>query len=248
MRKLVFILSILITVEATAQTRFYIYNTITAPISPTVQAAWNVTTGNVYRMMYANSNKTKFPITAAVVVHTSGASGAAAPRKMLSATYISLPLIAQTVNSGSTISSQIRCQKNGSAQTEPMIIYFRLCNEDGTNVREIGNATSTDMINGTPANRTVTLTLGSNLTINDNDRIIVEYGGSYTVGAVSTITCAITSISSYLLSDLPVDNTNTTSLNPWVEFSQTLNFRQTGITDNEKIINNIDLNFFAYGL
>lgn len=210
-------------------TRFYICNAITAPVSHTFQAAWNVTTGAARRMMYPG--KTLYAAVSNSANVASGASGAVAARKMLTVAFQSQPLIAQTINSGSTIGMQFRCTKNETPPTCSLIAYVRLCNEDGTNLREIANAATTAMINGTPANRTISITLGSNVTVNDNDRIVVEVGGNYTAGSSTTLTATIVTLLAVVTGDLPVDNTNTTALNPWIEFSQTLSFRNRGIIE-----------------
>lgn len=205
-------------------TRFYFDNAITAPVSHTFQAAWNVTTGAVRRMMYPG--KTLYAAVSATVNVASGASGAVAARKMLTVAFLSQPLIAQTINSGSTIGIQFRCTKNETPPTCSLIAYVRLCDEDGTNLSEIGNASSTAMINGTPANRTITITLAGNITVADNQRIIVEVGGNYTVGSSTTLTATVVTLLAPATGDLPVDNTSTSILNPWIEFSQTLSLRK----------------------
>lgn len=223
MKKIAIIVVFTLLIEASVytQTRFYLGATVAAPVTPTVNAAWNVTSGALFRMMYPS--KSRYWNVSSQAAYASGQAGAVAPRKMLTQVYLSQPLKPQTISSGSTISIQIRCQKNNSAPTCNLIAYFRICNEDGSSVAEIGNASSTNMINGTPANRTISFTLGSNVVVTDRQRLIVELGGDFTSGSTTTLTAAITAGTSPNTSDLPVDNTNTTSLLPWIEFSQTLN-------------------------
>lgn len=208
-------------------TRFYIDRLITAPVSPTIQAAWTVTSGNTYTMMYPS--KSAYCVIAAAATITSGQAGAVAPQKMIAGTIISQPLIAQTILSGSTISMQIRGAKNASTPTCSLIMYVRYCNEDGSNIQEIGNASSTALTT-TLTNRTVTLTLGGNVSIADNQRIIIELGGNETAGSVTTLTAGFGSNINTLTPDLPVDNTTIIASTPWIEFSQTLLFRKIGIT------------------
>lgn len=221
--KIILSILLLISGSLTAQTRFYFDRLITAPISPTINAAWTVTATGVYDMMYPS--KTKFWVNTTTATLQSNQAGATPPAKMIIATLISQPLLAQTIATSSTISMQILCFKGTSLVTTALIMYVRLCNQDGTNITEIGNATSTNINPTTPQNRTLSLTLGSDVTVAENQRIIVEIGGSYTVGS----TAHRATMSLFLGTagaDLPVDNTTFTQLNPWIEFSQTLLFRQ----------------------
>lgn len=203
-------------------TRLYLHSQVTAASSPTVQAGWNVTTGNLYKMLYPG--KTLYASGTAVNTITSAQVGAAAPRKVLIQTYLTQPLPAQTINSASTISGQIKCALNSTTSTTgQLFVYIRLCNEDGTNITEIGNITSTNLVAPTNTNRTITITLGSNVTIAARQRIIFEIGWNMSVGTVTTRTTSIVSQLAVATADLPVDNISTLGLNPWIEFSQTLN-------------------------
>src|SRR6476620_4525658 len=113
-------------------TTFYFANTVTAPVSPTVQAAWNVSTGNTYRMMYPS--KSKYPLSSGATI-TSAAAGAVSPRKVLIQTYMTKPLAAQTILSGSTISMQMRFfYSNSSGNTAQAFVYVRVCDESGANI------------------------------------------------------------------------------------------------------------------
>lgn len=210
-----------------SQTRFYFDRLLTAPISPTVNAAWNITSTNTYTMIFPS--KSQFSLLTTGVSITSGASGAASPKTLLSGTLISQPLVAQTIASGSTISMQMRLAKNGSTQVTNGLVYIRYCNEDGTNIQEIGNVASTNLPgNTTLTNRTFSFTLGSNITLTDGQRLIFEVGQNYTSGVATTITGSFSSAIQSNTTDLPVDNTTTTALLPWIEFSQTLKFRYGG--------------------
>jgi hypothetical protein len=218
----------IVSVKAESQTTVYLYRTITLPYSPTVNAGWNTTSGNTYVLMMPNKN---YGILVASGTITSGASGGAGPKKMLSQTWMTQPLQAQTLASASTISIQIRMNANGTSgvTTHTGFIYARVMNEDGTIAAEIGNvASGGGVLSTTATNRTFSLTLGSNVSIPNNGRIVIEIGGSYT-GNQSILTSTITSVMSGTVSDLPVDNTTTTALVPWVQFSQTLLFAK-GVT------------------
>lgn len=208
-------------------TRFYLERLTTPAVSPAIQAAWTVTPGAGFFMMFPS--KTAYCKNTATGNQTSGSSGTTAPKKMICASYISQPLIAQTIASGSTISMQIRASKSATASTGLLFVYFRWCDENGTNIQEIGNTSNATALSTTLTNRTITITLGSNVSITDNQRLIVEIGESYTAGTTAH-TCSVASQISATTTDLPVDNTTTTANLPWIEFSQTLSFRNRGIT------------------
>lgn len=226
MKKLIVIVLIFISGIINSQTIFYWYRLQTAPISPAINAVWTKVANNTYTMMYPS--KSAYCIIAAAANLTSEASGTTSPQQMISATLISQPLIAQTLLSGAVFSAQIRALKTATPSTGLLQVYVRLCNEDGTNVREIGNASNATALTTTLTNRTLTFTLGGNITINDNDRIIIELGESFTAGN-NNHQCSVGSNTNSLTSDLPVDNTTITGFNPWFQFSQTLSFRNIGI-------------------
>lgn len=224
MKKWLLSILLFIALEVNAQTIWYLDRLIPAPITFTQNAAWNTFAANTFVMMYPS--KTFNGRTVANATITSDAVGAVAPRKSLIQTYESQPLIAQTVLSGATFSLQVRIAiSSTSVTTGQGQIYIRLCNEDGTNLRDVGNAQSTNLT-ATQTNRTFVVTLGSNLTINDNDRIVLEIGGNESAGTNTTRTFSISSVLGPTATDLPVDNATTTAGNPTFTCSQTLNFRK----------------------
>lgn len=223
--KKIFIILLLYSQVTLSQTRWYFDRLGTPPISPAANAAWTKTPGAGYFYLYPG--KLIFSRVTTVASHTSPSSGTVAPQKMLSAIYISIPLSAQTIANGSTFSLQMRFSKNATASTGLAQLYLRLCAEDGTNVREIGNATNATALTTTLTNRTITITLGANLTVLDGDRFILELGESYTAGTTAH-TCSVSSVIHPATTDLPVDNTTTTANLPWFESSQTLKVKKQG--------------------
>lgn len=206
--------------NAQSQTRFYLFRTITSPFSPTVNGGWTVTSPNPYSVMMPNK---AYGVAVASASNTS-TTGGVSPRKIINITYISQPLIAQTISSGSIISGQWRTfMSNVASQSGQGWVYIRLLNQDGTVNSEIGSMSSTNLATGN-LNRTYTLTLGSNVVVADFQRIEIETGWNYLTGSVITTTGSIISQVIVTASDLPVDNTTNTATNPWLEFSQTLKF------------------------
>ncbi len=198
-------------------TRLYFDRLVTSAYAPTVNAAWNVTTGNAYTALLFGK-----VFTASAATLTSGVTGAASTRELLIQTWISPVLAGQTILSGSTISAQVRTSiSSTSLRSGAGKVYIRLMNEDGTIASEIGNATTSNLT-ATLTNRTYTLTLGSNVVVTGGQRIVFEFGWRYLTGTDVNTTGSIVSNVLPTTSDLPVDNTTTTAFLPWVEFSQTL--------------------------
>jgi hypothetical protein len=223
MRRIITAISFLICIHGQSQTVEYFDRSVTAPITFTPNAAWNVTAVNVFTMMY--ESRTFFAQNISNASITTDQVGAAAPRKCLAFTGVSRPMVAQTIPSGTTFSLQMRSSIVSTSSTTGQVqIYVRVCNEDGTNLREIGNAVSTNLTT-TLQNRTVTVTAGSNITINDGDRLVIEIGGNESAGSTTTRTFTVASSLGPATSDLPVDNTTTTANNPIFTISVTLNFR-----------------------
>lgn len=222
MRKLVIVILFLLPIIVNAQTRFYFDRLTVAPISPTINAAWTITTGNTFHVIFPS--KSLFPINTGNGTLVSATSTTTSPQKMICATFISTPLTAQTISNGTVFSMQMRGSKSSSLSTGLLTIYVRLCDAAGTTITEIGNfSNATNLVAGTSSNRTLTVTVSGDVTVNFGDRLIVEVGESFTAGATAH-TCTINVQVAPSVADLPVDNTSTSLLNPWIESSQTLTF------------------------
>lgn len=228
--KIIMICSLLLVcLIGNTQTTLYPCRLVTAPISPTINAGWTITSTTNFYMLYPS--KSTPSLVASAANSTSGNSTTTSPQKMICASLISPAMNAQTVNSGATFSAQFRVLKNASASTGHAFFYVRLCNEDGTNIREVGNGeNTTSALTTTLTNKTLTLTLGSNLTINDGDRLLIEVGEAFTAGSTNHACSFGFNSNSSNTGNLPVDNTTLTALLPWVQCSQTLSMRKIGIS------------------
>ncbi len=197
-------------------TRFYLTQRV--PIyTPTVNAGWNVTTGNAVWMMirYINGDAATQP--------ASGVTGAAAVRKLLIRQFVSQPLLPQTMNG--TVTGQIRMSMSSVvSRTGQGFVYFRILNGDGTVSSEVGTLTTTDLTAGGTVNRTLIALTLSSLSITAGQRFCFDVGWNYATG-VNTATTASMDIRTAANNDLPVDNTSTAGSKPWIEFSQTVIFQ-----------------------
>jgi hypothetical protein len=215
-KALLFFLTVLLCNSlAFSQTRFYLNLNTAATLTPTYNAGWNVTTGATRYAM--NTTKDVSAITSKT---TSAVSGIAVGRCLLDQ-WISDPLAAQTITG--TFTGQIRFNvSNITSTTGQGFIYLRVINADGSIATEVGSATTT-VLTATLTNRTmISLPVGT-LNITAGQRICIDLGWSYNIVAAVSRTCTI-SRGSAAAADLAADNTTITANNPWVQFSQTLNF------------------------
>ena len=197
-------------------TRFYLTQ-ITAPFIPAFNSNWNITSAVSSFVLSEYRDK------GAAQNYSSGAAGAAAPRKMLIAQFVSPPLVSQVLNG--TFYGQIRMARSGGTVTAYGIIYLRKISAAGV-ITELGSIDSQTVLAITPlVNHTFSSITLSSVTINGGDRLIIEVGGDYTVGTAVNLTSTL-QLQTNSATDLPVDNTSTTSLSTWVEFSQTLFLQQ----------------------
>lgn len=213
MKKIIFFLFPL---YVSAQTKGYLNLNASPGQAPTVNAAWNVTSGNVFKMWEPTKDGSTITST------TSGNTGAAAVRNLLIKSFISYPLAAQTFSSQS-LSAQIRENMSStSSRTGEMRIYFRLLHADGT-VSEIGNTNSTTALSTTLTNKTATSLTFTQTTV-AGDRFLFEVGWRYLTGT-NTVTNGVGSFGSSSATDLTASGTETTANNPWIQISQTVVFQ-----------------------
>lgn len=134
------------------------------------------------------------------------------------------PLATQTLNC--TITGQFLWRAL-SGSSNKGIILLRLVNPDGSIAQEI-DSISTALVPNVPGyiNRGINYTL-TNLNITSGQRLLFEIGMRIFVGGQAGIYKGnlVTN------ADLPVDNTTTgtATLNPWLQFSQTIKFMPLGI-------------------
>ncbi len=213
---LLFLITIAIHTNLSAQTRLYLNLGSTASLSPAFNAGWDVTSGaNRYAMSTSPDGST-------LTTKATGNSGAAAVRKCLLDQWISDPLQAQVITG--TFTGQVRFDQSStnSGRTGQGFLYLRIINTDGSIATEAGTCTTTD-VTTTLTNRTlISLNVGT-LIITAGQRICVDLGWNYSSGSSSNVSCTIETGSSSG-TDLPVNNTSTSTNNPWFQFSQTLLF------------------------
>lgn len=209
---------LLISTSATSQVRFYVAS-LTPSVTATFHSGWNVTTGAInYSLIQDQRTRNN------IGAMNSGASGAVAPRKMLIGTFISAPLLGQTLNC--TIDGQMKmAEGNAASVTGQGWCYVRLLNSDGTVSSELGTMTTTNLT-GVSTNRTWTQLTLTSVAVTGGQRISFEVGFNYSVGTL-TANLATFAFNDNATTDLPVDNTTTTTLCTWWQFSQSVQFIST---------------------
>ncbi len=214
--------------------RLYLAGIYSAPITPTTwSSGWNKTTGTIDRVLLPGAIDKTFT-SFAIGPTASGTSGhfTAVGR------FVSFPLAGDQTISG-TVKGQCKCSESASAADNfTLAIAIKVVKPDGTDrgvllaVSASDNTAATPpemAVSGAPTNRSfndsaesAAITLTS-LDAFTDDRIVVEVG-------MRQASTSIASANMYFaadpaLTDLPEDNTTTTTLNSWVEFSQTISFQ-----------------------
>jgi hypothetical protein len=205
-------------------TRIYLPSSGTALVSPAFDGAWDVTTGADRLWAAAGQQNT-------AMATKSTAETSASVVNVLSRQYLVGPLTAQTV--GGTIKGQIRCSEANADADYRIQLVVRAVSSDGVTVRGTLRAADTEALSSEfhTSLRNITVPLASlspqalsSVVVSDGDWLVIEIGyrshnthttsraGSFRYGDVAT-------------SDLPEDETTTTDLNPWIEFSGDLDIQ-----------------------
>lgn len=205
-------------------TRLYLIDGTDMGLTPAFDANWGVTTSADRSTLFPYKNNT------ANVSKTSGASGTTTAISVLNRQFISVPLVAQTISG--TFAGQIAGLVSSTTGAVALpAVSVRVFSNDCTTVRAI---LYSDVTTGTGTAYTTTSTNRSHpaatsvtsYTCVTGDRLVIEIGFRKTSGTTS-ITATQVFSGNYASTDQAVNNTNTTALPSWVEFSMDLEF-QTG--------------------
>lgn len=202
-----------------AATRFYLMATTPSTVTPTANGTWDFTS--------EASNLHLHPSHVGQTIATGTRIGPwTAAQKALDRYYVSPPLKGAQSISG-TVTSQIRVREFATTDNVFARMEIYVVSEDGSTVRgtllSIADyGPNTELLDSALRNKTYadgdTL---SAVSAQDRDRIVFAVG--YTDSAGTTPE-GQGSYGDSNASDLPVDETTTTALNPWIEFSQSLTF------------------------
>lgn len=205
-----------------AQSRYYLGTSTTSLLPLAFDASWEVPGGAAKLYAY------DFKDGSSIATFTSNNTGAAAVRDLLIRTFITVPLAAQTLNTGVVITAQVRGNMSSTtSRTGRGRLVIKVKNEDGTDNATIATIFTTAYTT-TLTNRTYTFTLASPVTIPAGGRLCFEFGWEYSTGT-NTATNGSNSYGSSSATDLSADNTSTTANNPFVNISVTVPKQKIGI-------------------
>lgn len=204
-------------------TRLY-YDPVAIPtISPTFDAAvWDQTTAAVRRLLTTRT----VPNGTAEITFADLEVSATNNFDVLLVQAISPPLAAQTISGA--ISGQIRASEtNALAQDFPRI-NIRAFDSSGTTSRgtliDLAGATEHTLTTLTNAKYPIS-TVPTSTDVSNGDVLVVEVGWRSVDTAITSWGSTL-SIGRSAATDLPVNETDTTAINPWIEFADDLLFMQ----------------------
>lgn len=204
-------------------TRMYLAN-LASPVSPAIDAAWNVGGGSAALRLGTSKNGT------ALNDHTNSAVGTG-NENVFCAQFISDQLAAQTISG--TVKGQAWCREGSSTMDAMSQVVIRVVSGDGTIVRGTllaahSEALSSEWGAGAGArNRKFPLAALSPATVTNvvaqaGDRIVVELGARVTAAVAGEVRVRARDDQA---GDLPEDETTNDTADPWVEFSAGLTFQ-----------------------
>ncbi len=199
-------------------TRFYLPSTGLAAVSPGFDGVWDSSTGSPDRIRCVTTK-----LGSAMTDKTLSPDVAIAD--FLLRQYVSDPIAAQTITGG-TVKGQIRMYEGVKQQNAMSDILIKVVSNDGATVRGTLEALNTgvnELAIGALTNRYTPGSTGvTEVIAEDGDRIVFEIG--IYKDSTRTTNLVISFGDDHATTDLGENETDTAAYNPWVEFSQTINF------------------------
>ena len=204
-----------------------------ADVNPSFDGSWTQTT-NADR---ARSSTTKQQ-TSTITKTQAGVNGTTLQRQ-----FVSIPMIAQTVASG-TVKGTIRCAESAANDNILQVaMSIRICSRTGTitqtwlSLSEYGPSNEWATVATGLTNRRIADgdSIGA-ITVDAGDRIVIEIG--YFVSSGTTISGDMNFGDNNVGADLGDDETGTTQSNPFVEFSSAIIFESVIGTGSPVTFNN----------
>lgn len=206
--------------EVNAATRFYLPSTGTPDISPSTDGSWELTTGFIRRDLV----RTK--ISSTELIQSTAHDSSNGTDDVLIAQYISEALPAGDISG--TVKGVTKARETNSAADLRTQVNIRVVSSDGTTVRgtllshDTGTLASEWSTSSTLSSRLVPVALRSNalttVSAQENDRIVIEIG--YRRHALVSTSYTGRLYFQDNASDLPESDSDATTGDPWIEFSQ----------------------------
>lgn len=209
-------------------TRFYLPSSGAAPVTPTLGSGWEVTTG--YTTGPAPTTKSNTAITTVSGVQK---GSTVANNDRLGRVFVSDRIAAQTITG--TFSAVISALESATTADMWFQVMIRVLSEDGTTVRgtlyagsTATSASATTTVENAEYGTTFSTRIKSAIALSSvaasaGDRISIEIG-IRGAGTTSTDTFSHRYGDATATADFALTAALTTSLDPWVELSQTLTF------------------------
>jgi hypothetical protein len=207
-------------------TRFYLLQSsaFVPSVSPPFAAGWNDTGGAVRRKLDLQPDRAD-----SFVEFSRSEAVTTSPYDVLLGQWVSAPLSGAQTISG-TLKGQIRARESSSSADFRAQVVVKIVSNDGQTLRgtllgfDTGALSSEFATSSTnrqfPRGGAVAL---SSVAAQDGDRIVIEVGyRSHNTVSTSYTGYIEVGAPSSASGDLPEDETTTTQLRPWLEFSQTL--------------------------
>ncbi|MBI5697062.1 MAG: DUF5011 domain-containing protein [Thaumarchaeota archaeon] len=211
------------TTSASTTTRLYFSNAGASAVNPTFDS-WSESDSSVSRQLLSAKSASESLATGTRLGWTVG-------NTQLDRQYVSAPMNAGISFSSVTIKMQLACREFNNADNSVPKLSAKIVSQDGTTVRQtllaIANyGTTSEYINNASL-RNVQFANGDTLTGTyatvAGDRLVIEIGHSDTAGATPETQCRYGAPSG--TADHGENDTETTALVPWVEFSNTITFQ-----------------------
>ncbi|WP_268541867.1 fibronectin type III domain-containing protein, partial [Candidatus Nitrosotenuis cloacae] len=209
--------------QTSGPTRLYFARTAASAVNPTF-GSWSETDSSVSRQLLAAKSASESLGTGTRLLWTVG-------NTQLDRQYVSAPMNAGISFSSTTIKLQLACREFNTADNSVPRISAKIVSQDGTVLRQtllsIANyGTTAEYINNASL-RNVQFANGDALSGTyatvAGDRLVIEIGHADTAGATPEAQCRYGAPSS--TADHGENNSETTALVPWVEFSNTIAFQ-----------------------
>lgn len=210
-------------------TRLYLPQTGAAPVSPSYSAAWNKT---------SDSDRIKAVLVRLNTTFTgrSGTQLTGGPNFILLRQYVTDPLDAQTISG--TIKGQLKAIQNNGTLSATLAVLVKVVSNDGlTTLATLVSIAASQLATVPPEFPTGTATnrkFKNSSDVSDipissyacavGDRIVIEIGYRENDTSTNTARNATLTFGDAGASDLAEDETSTAANNPWIQFSNSLQF------------------------
>lgn len=200
-------------------TRFYFGVAQTAPIALAVDSSWTRSAvGAITRKLLRKTQLST--VEALTLTGGSFSTTGGASEKDVGGQFISEPLNGETISG--TVSIVVKCGESGTTANAQLCVVIRAVSNDGATIRGtlLTLATVDTEFATTAATRIASASALTTTSIQSGDRLVVEIGANFLAGGAGTT--ANQTFGYNAASDFALTTALTTSLNPWIEFSQDL--------------------------